>query len=355
MWKVGLIGTGYWSEKHLNAWARIENVEIAALCNRTRGKLEQRAGQYSIPPDRLYTSVEEMLQRADIHIVDIVTGPETHLELVTMAAKAGKHILCQKPFALSLEEAYEMVRITRDHNVRLMVTENWRWLQPFQIIKRAINARSLGRIHSARYAHSDYYTPRMMPDIPIPQPFFRSMPKLLFYEMGAHWFDTWRYLFGEPSRLYAETQTISPYIQGEDAGVVMLGYDSGFCGVLDASWATRRESAGRVPGAISANHKETLIIEGEEATLKMDVSGKISLIDPDGQETVLAETTDLDHGASHYRLQKHFIECLDHELPFQTSGEDNLRTLELIFGTYESARNHQVKVLGDSIMGDSGR
>jgi predicted dehydrogenase len=81
MWKVGLIGTGYWSEKHLKAWSRIPNLEIAALCNRSREKLVQKAAEFGVSEDRLYSSLEEMLEKADIDIVDIVTGPETILIL----------------------------------------------------------------------------------------------------------------------------------------------------------------------------------------------------------------------------------------------------------------------------------
>src|SRR5690606_9995595 len=68
-WKVGLVGTGWWSEKHLKAWRRIPNVEIAALCNRSTGKLEAKTEEYGIPKDRLYTSVEDMLANSDMDIV----------------------------------------------------------------------------------------------------------------------------------------------------------------------------------------------------------------------------------------------------------------------------------------------
>lgn len=340
MWKVGLVGTGFWSEKHLLAWQRIPNVQIAALCNRSKEKLLHRAEAFGVPEQACFLHLEEMLEQADIDIVDIVTGPETHLEFVQKAAAAGKHIMCQKPFATSLEEAKQMVEFARMAGVRLMVTENWRWLEPFQIIKRVLESGALGTLLTARYTHSDFYTMRMEPDRALPQPFFRDMPRLIFYEMGAHWFDTWRYLFGHPSRLYAETRRLSPYIVGEDSGVVILGYDR-FYGTLDMSWATRRELRGPLEDTIKAHNLESLLIEGDNASLRYDVTGKIVLIDHRGVETIVASTTELDHAESHYRLQTHFIQCLDTGDEFQTSGEDNLRTLELIFSTYESAAEHK--------------
>lgn len=348
MWKVGLIGTGYWSEKHLNAWARIPNVEITALCNRSKPKLFEKGKKYDVPEERLYTNLVEMLQSADIDIVDIVTSPETHLEFVRKAANAGKHIMCQKPFARTLEEAEEMVRIAKEAGVRLMVTENWRWLQPFQLIKEVLEDGRLGNIQIARYVHSDYYTPRMALEKEIPQPFFRDMPNLLFYEMGAHWFDTWRFLFGNPNRLYAETQKISSYIVGEDTGTVLLGY-ADFYGMMDMSWATRRDLSGPVTDPVLPNHQEQLIIEGNLATLKLYTNGDITIIDSQGNEQILKKNTELDHDESHYRLQSHFIECLDSGELFQTSGEDNLKTLSLIFATYESSNGQKVIQLQEDV------
>jgi len=340
-WKVGLVGTGFWSEKHLKAWSRIEGVEIAALCNRSRAKLEEKAAEFGVPDDRLYGTIDKMLQDADIDVVDIVTGPETHLEFVTKAAAAGKHIMCQKPFAPSLEDAERMVAAANAAGVRLMVTENWRWLMPFQLIKRALDEGAIGKVKTARYVHTDYYTPRMAPGVALPQPFFREMPKLLFYEMGVHWFDTWRFLFGTPKRLYAETTTVSPYIVGEDAGIVALGYDD-FYGFLDMSWATRQKLDRPLGDSVQAVHLEQMSIDGELGTIKLYTNGRITIVSRDGaEERVLAESTTLDHEESHVRLQSHFIDCLNTGAAFQTSGEDNLVTLRMTFGTYESAATHR--------------
>lgn len=339
-WKVGLVGTGWWSEKHLKAWSAIPGVTIEGLCNRSKGKLEQKAKQFGVAENKLYSSIDEMLANASIDIVDIVTGPETHLEFVSKAALAGKHVMCQKPFAASIEEAEEMVRLADEAGVRLMVTENWRWLQPFQIIKGILVEGMLGKLRVARYRHTDFYTPRMSPEVDLPQPFFRKMPKLLFYEMGVHWFDTWRFLFGTPDRLYAETQRISPYIIGEDTGTVLLGYND-FYGVLDASWATRQQLDLPLGEQVGPVHLEQISIDGEDGTLKYYTSGKITIVSKDGlTERVVADTKALDHEASHSRLQSHFIDCLNSGEPFQTSGEDNLVTLRMAFGVYESAARH---------------
>lgn len=340
-WKIGIVGTGFWSEKHLQAWRRIPNVEIAALCNRSKEKMMAKAAAYRVPEDRCFSSIDDMLEQADLDIVDIITGPETHPELVAKAALAGKHILCQKPFARTMQEAEQMVDTAARAGVRLMVTENWRWLNRFQTIKRMLEEGRLGTLHVARYIHTDYYTPRMAPGVALPQPFFRDMPRLLFYEMGAHWFDTWRFLFGTPRRIYAEMARVSPYIRGEDTGIVTLGHD-GFYGFMDMSWATRQRLDEPLGEQVGPVHLEQFVIDGSDGTLKMYTDGRIVIVSRDGsrEEQVLAGGP-LDHEDSHYRLSSHFIRCLETGEPFQTSGEDNLVTLKLVFGAYESAERHQ--------------
>lgn len=341
MWKIGVVGAGYWSDKHLKAWQRIPNVQLQGLCDPDTDKLHKKAEVFGIPVDKLYTSLDEMLATEDVDVIDIITAPDTHSELVNRAAQAGKHIMCQKPFARSIEEASDMVEVAKAANVRLMVTENWRWLQPIQNIKKLLSDGAVGRINVIRYIHTDYYSPRFAPENEIPQPFFREMPKMLFYEMGVHWFDTWRFLFGDPKRLYAETRRISPYIKGEDAGLITLGYED-YMGLMDMSWATRQNLPNMLTTPVLPNHMEQLIIEGDVATVKLYSNGTISVIDNNGMETIVSDNNSLDFEESHYRLQSHFIHCLNTGEEFQTSGEDNLKTLELVFETYRSAKEHKV-------------
>jgi len=342
MWKVGVIGAGFWSDKHLKAWSRIPNVEIAAMCDHDYEKLKRKAALYNVQESKLYRDAKEMLDRTDLDFVDIITGPDTHLELVSLVSSYGKHILCQKPFARSLEEAKTMIEIAHKANVRLMVTENWRWLTPYQIVKKVLDEGRLGTLQVARFASSTFFTPRLAPDRKILQRFLVDMPRLMFFETGVHWLDMWRFLFGEPKRLYAESMRFSPYVKGEDSGVVTLGYDH-FYGIMDLSWATRREfwECMKDNSQINGDHVEHFIIDGDKATLKMYGFGTIAIIDNNGMESVIAQHTEIDYEESHFRLQSHFIECLDTGKPFQTSGEDNLQTLKLTFAVYESSQEHK--------------
>lgn len=344
-WKVGLVGTGYWSINHLHAWSQIPEVEITALCDQNPKIVQEKAHQFRVPQNRIFTNFKEMLEKTDIDIVDIVTGPETHLPMVKAAAIAGKHVLCQKPVAPTMEDAEAIVQVAKNGGIRLMVTENWRWMQPYQSLKAVLEQGLHGNICSVRYRHKSFYTPLMRPDVLLPQPFFRTMPRLLFYENGSHWYDTWRFLFGTPKRIYANLGKVSPYVIGEDTGIVLLSHKN-FHGHMDMSWATGEE-LDHVPSKEVRNEWiEQMVIDGDKGTIKMYSTGKfkegrITFTGLNGFEEIIVPTTLADAPKSHYRLQSHFIKCLSTGEQFQTEGEYNLVTMKLVFATYESAEQNQ--------------
>jgi len=338
--KIGLIGTGYWSQKHLNAWAKVTHAHIYYLCDQDQEKLNQTAQQFQIPKERLYTSFEEMLKNKDLDAVDIVTRPESHLALIQMAAEAGKHILCQKPLASSLEEAREMIEVVERCGVRLMVTENWRWLEPFQQVKRCLQQNLLGNIHIVRLVDCSPSTLMYYPERDIKQPYFREMPKFIFFEMGVHWFDVWRFLFGEPNSLYANISRMSPYIIGEDTGIVTINHPS-FYGFLDTSMASRRYITPSPQNSTSEDYGH-LVIEGDQATLILYKSNRIVIRNSTGDEKIVSDAYEWDMVESFSRLQSHFISCIEDGREFATSIRDNLKTLDMTFAVYESAKRNQV-------------
>ncbi|MBT2757846.1 Gfo/Idh/MocA family oxidoreductase [Mesobacillus foraminis] len=325
-------GTGYFSEMHLTAWREQKNAKVVSMCDLNYEKLVGRARQFGIPEQHLYTSPEEMLEKEQIDIIDIITGPESHPSLVKLAANAKKHMLCQKPFAVSQEKAEEMVGIAKNAGVRLMVTENWRWYPHLQYLKGIIDSDIVGNINFVKYLNNFYFTP-LMNSKDIKQPYFKNMPKLLTYEMGTHWFDVWRFLFGEPNRLYAELKKVSPYIVGDDLGTVLIGHDD-FHGIMEMSWASRRN--------LTTPKQEQLLIETDRNSIIIYENGLTKLIDQRGETILYNQIIKNSKLESFISLQRHFLSCLESGEEFQTSGADNLKTLRLVFSAYESSANKEV-------------
>jgi len=346
-YRVGLVGTGYWSDLHLQSWTRAEKADLVALCNRSPEKLYRRAEQYNIAKEHCYPSIDEMLAREKLDIVDIVTAPPSHAELVKKAAAAGKHIMCQKPFAYTLQEGKEMVEAGKKAGVRFMVLENWPFLNPFPKIKTMIDDGTLGKIRSVRYTHKSFFTPLLSDEVTPPQPYFRHMPQLLFTEMGSHWFATFLHLFGKPRYITAEINTVSKYIKAEDNGVIILGYED-FIVILDCSWATREFAVYPVYEKKIGNHwTEHLTVDGELRTVKLEnvgqykeCDGMLSLVNDEGKKQIM-ESLSFNQYEANYQTIKHFLECLDAGKPFYTEADWYLDVLRIIDAVYLSAKEHK--------------
>ncbi|MFT4567424.1 MAG: putative dehydrogenase [Saprospiraceae bacterium] len=101
--KIVCIGAGYFARFHIDAWQRIPEVELVAICDHDQEKAKQLAQTYNVP--KVYTEVDELLVQENIDVIDIITPPDTHYDLCIQAANHGIHIICQKPLAPTLQEA----------------------------------------------------------------------------------------------------------------------------------------------------------------------------------------------------------------------------------------------------------
>jgi predicted dehydrogenase len=121
-----LIGCGYVSRFHLEAWSRVPGGRLVAVCDLNRQRADKAAGR--VAGVKAYIDAAELLAKeADLDFVEICTPPESHRELVDLAAGRGLHILCQKPAALERQDHCAMIETCAAAGVRLMIHENWRY------------------------------------------------------------------------------------------------------------------------------------------------------------------------------------------------------------------------------------
>src|SRR5436309_12330881 len=157
------------------------------------------------------------------------------------AARRAIHVICQKPLAPTLEEATRIVETVQAAGVRMMVHENFRWQPWYRKIKELQITRVIGEfVHVHVLTRlGDGWGERAYLDR---QPFFRDYPRLLIYETGVHFIDTFRYLLGEVKDVCAHLRRLNPAIRGEDAGQLFLRFESGDTAICDASWYNETES-----------------------------------------------------------------------------------------------------------------
>ncbi|NNF32563.1 MAG: Gfo/Idh/MocA family oxidoreductase [Saprospiraceae bacterium] len=334
--KIACIGAGYFARFHVEAWQRIEEVELIAICDLNKEKADQLAQTYHVP--NTYTDIDQLLNQENIDVLDIITQPETHLDLCLKAAERGIHIICQKPLAPTFEMAKEIVEKINQYDIRFMVHENWRWQPWYRKIKTLLDSNAIGeKLHSIYFRMrmgdgwgEDAYLHR--------QPYFRSMPRLLIYETGIHFIDTFRFLAGEVDSVFANLKKLNPVITGEDSGQVIFNFNSGANAIWDAN---------RFNESKSANARYTfgeMLIDGNGGSIRLYNDGRVTIQRLGEVETEIEYThNDVNFaGDCVYNLQKHFIDCYIKKLPFESSGVAYLKNLEIQEAIYQSANEQKV-------------
>lgn len=328
--RFAIIGTGFWARYQLAAWLELKGVRCVALYNRTRAKAEKLAQEFGVPA--VYDNVEELIRREKPAFLDIITDVGTHRVFVELAAAHRTPVICQKPLAPSRDDAHAMVESCRQAGVPLFVHENWRWQTPIREVKKVLDSGAIGRAFRARMTYSNSF--------PVfdNQPFLKELEQFILTDIGTHILDSTRMLFGEARTLFCRTTRVHPDIRGEDVATVMLGMASGATVTCEMSYASRVEHD-RFP--------ETYIfVEGERGSIELGPDCWIRVTTAEGTQSRRCPPPPFAWADPRYALvQSAGVACnadilgaLRGESSAETTGEDNFKTLELVFASYDSAR-----------------
>ncbi len=155
--RLGVIGAGGFSGTHLNGIAAVQNAEAVAICDVDFERAKRQAEKYHIPLDSVYTNYKDLLAREDIDAVTVPLPDQLHKEITIAALRAGKHVLCEKPMALDLNECKEMIKVAKECNRELMVGQIGRYTPAFLAAKKLLDDGAIGELFmiESEYAH-DY-------------------------------------------------------------------------------------------------------------------------------------------------------------------------------------------------------
>ena len=168
------------------------------------------------------------------------------------------------------------------------------------------------------------------------------MPRLAVYELGVHYLDVFRYLFGNPTTVYARLHKLSEEIAGEDVQIITIGFaDKTLTGIINHSWASvpipgQDFGDGLTPLEIAHPMK----IDGTKGTISLKADRTLHLITDDDHQTW--EFPIDAHAQAHAAAQQHFVDCLTYNSPFETSGHDYINTMVLVYAAYESSEQGRV-------------
>jgi predicted dehydrogenase len=335
--RVGVVGAGYFGQFHFDAWSRMENVEIAAICERDPVLAEETARRWSGAghPLPVFSDPVEMMQAVAPDIVDIATPPDAHLAVIEAVAPFAPWIICQKPFCGGLAGAEAAVAVAARHGARLAVHENVRFQPWYRAAKSVIDAGGIGepfqvmfRLRPGDGQGADAYLDR--------QPYFQKMPRFLVQETAVHWIDTFRYLMGDVSGVFARLARLNPAIAGEDAGVIVFDFASGARGIFDGNRLADHGAQNRrlVMGE--------MWIDGSEATLRLDGDGRLwrrGLGEVDECRQEFEWNDHLFGGDCVYLCTRHIVDAWIAGRDPETEAGAYLENLRIVETVYESDQN----------------
>ncbi|MHA1733003.1 MAG: Gfo/Idh/MocA family protein [Promethearchaeota archaeon] len=199
--KLGIVGFGLFAERRLvPGCLRTNSVEIVAIQKRSLEAAKEKAELYHIP--RYYDQVGDLLSDDEVEAVFIASPNNLHAPQTIAAARAGKHIVVEKPMALNAGECREMIRACEDNGVKLMVAHCQRFLEGIREIREIVETGVLGEVHFAEMNYS-FWADRSK------RTWFRDKAVAgggALFDVGVHCYDTLRFVLGDEARsVYTQT------------------------------------------------------------------------------------------------------------------------------------------------------
>jgi predicted dehydrogenase len=335
--RVAVIGAGFFSQFHVDGWHRNPAAQLVGIADPDVGRAQALADGVLGPDHQItiLTDARSLLAATSPDIIDIVTPPATHTTLIDIALETdARAIICQKPFCGMLDAARATVEKIEAQGRLCVVHENFRFQPWYRKIHAELVAGTLGDVYQAtfRLRPGDGQGPNAYL---ARQPYFQQMSRFLVHETAIHWIDTFRYLLGEPSSIYADLRKLNPIIAGEDAGLIVLGFADGRRAVIDGN---------RLSDHPATNMRLTMgeaLIEGSDATLALAGDGTLSLRrfnEAHPSELRSPWRRDIFGGDCAYALQAHVTAHLVTGAPIENTAAAYLRNMEIVEAAYSSAR-----------------
>ncbi|HEU6447523.1 MAG TPA: Gfo/Idh/MocA family oxidoreductase [Verrucomicrobiae bacterium] len=269
--RVGLIGYRFMGRAHSNAWRQAPkffhlkaNIEMHTLCGRDSAGVQ--SARAALGWQHATSDWREIVESPLIDIVDICSPPHLHAEMAIAAAKNGKHVLCEKVFALNVKQAEEMFAAARKAKIVHMVCHNYRRIPAIALAKRMLNEGALGRIFHfrARYAQDRLADPEFPVDWRLQK---ATSGNGVHSDIGSHIIDLARYLVGEFEQVCGLTNTFVPERPLADA------LAKGARKMTKVEVADSSMFFGRMENGVLANLEATRYAPGRKNHIAIEING----------------------------------------------------------------------------------
>lgn len=321
---VAIIGAGAIAESaHIPGYQRLADVSIAAVMDVNIDRAQRMADKFGI--GRATDRIEDIVADSAIDAVSVCSPNRFHAEQAIAALRGGKHVLCEKPMALTVADAEAIANAAQESGKRLMVGFTHRFLRANQWIKKQLDDGVIGQLYSirARYAHNGPYESWGAVSGWFFDPELAGGGALL--DMGIHAIDLMRFFAGEVARVDGRIHTYKHSIPVEDYAFGLLDFENGCTGYLEVGWMS-------MPGFTGVElygSKGTIINDYQTVRVYREIDGQPSFVQP------------LGIGGGGWDLEvEHFVKLArgDEGVEAAVSVRDGIESLRIALELYKGAR-----------------
>ena len=332
--KVAVFGCGAIAERrHIPEYAANEKVELVAFADPIVERAEKMAETYG---GKAYSSYEELLANETVDAVSVCTPNYLHAPMAIAAANAGKHVLVEKPMAVSTEEGEQMIEAAKKNGVYLMVGHNQRLMPPHVKAKEILESGKLGKVLNFRTSFG-HPGPEGWSVDGAESWFFRKEEAIMgaMGDLGVHKSDFIRYLLNdEVSEVAGFISTLHKEgTKVDDNATCLLRMKSGAIGTLVASWTQYRAGDNSTVLWCENGVMKIGTVEGDEVIVEL-TNGTV--------ETYKVGAMATNEKQVPSGVIDAFVESIVTQTPPAISGEEGLRSLQVILAAFESEKTGQI-------------
>ena len=338
-WNFGIVGAGLIADFHARAINDIPNAKLIGCCDKVADKAKQLADKYGV---RAFEDYEQMLASDDIDVVTIATPSGFHAEPTIAAAKAGKHVLCEKPLEITLERIDEMIEAHEKSGTYLGGIFPYRFNDMMKPLRDAINSGRFGVI-----TYAGIYVPWWRTDDYYKDSWHGTWNLDgggALMNQSIHMVDMLCDLLPPIESVQAFTATLGHKIETEDTAAVTLRYTNGALGIIYGTTASypgtfrRFEITGTKGTVINVENSITVWQFADENQQDKEILAKFGQIEGGGG---VADPAAITH-ENHTRNFKAFLDALETGEKFRIDGREARKAVEVILAVYKSAKEKRL-------------
>jgi predicted dehydrogenase len=330
---IGIIGSQFIAELHAEAFKQVPDAQVVAVASPTEAHVKAFAAKHHIP--RWFTDYQALLQLPEVQIVSLCLPNYLHCQATEDAARAGKHVICEKPLCMNLEEADRMIAACRQAGVLLMYAEELCFTPKYVRAKQLVDEGALGKVYLIKQSEK-HFGPH--------SPWFWDVNRSgggVLLDMGCHGIEFARWLLGRPKvvSVYAHCGTYvhQDKTRGDDNAILILEFANDAVALIEESWARLggMDDRAEIYGSQGVTYADLLHGSALETYSEVGYGYAVEKAPTTRGWTFTMYEEIWNYGFP--QEMQHFVSCVRNHATPAVTGEDGKAVLEVLMAAYASA------------------